>query len=340
MQRYCRDVPALGKDSLGVWLSNWWWNSSIGKERWQNAFVMDICRGSMLAQPWSDHDWLTPLERHEIAELIAILRAYPECFRTSRLVVGDPLNNEPYGYSCASGERAFVALNNPTWDDVTVRLKLGAEIGLPDGKEWNLYRRYPSPARLVNGEGSSFSGAISYALRPFEVMLLEVVPSGPKPAPNISLPDQQIEKGFDEPSRTLVMDVETSFDSPHMHLAIEDSDGDGAKAESIPKATVSGTVTVPACSADGVLAIVAQVLDDERPVKRNGPGRYFKAEITHDGRNTEFVEAMGHKTYPCGWQVWRIEIGPSTTERVYEINITAAAETSMHVITKVYLLSI
>ena len=25
---YCQDVPALGKDSLGIWLSDWWWNSS------------------------------------------------------------------------------------------------------------------------------------------------------------------------------------------------------------------------------------------------------------------------------------------------------------------------
>ena len=30
-----RDVPPLGKDSLGVWLSDWPWNGQIGKERWQ-----------------------------------------------------------------------------------------------------------------------------------------------------------------------------------------------------------------------------------------------------------------------------------------------------------------
>ena len=28
---YCEDLPWLGKDSLGIWLSDWWWNSSIGK---------------------------------------------------------------------------------------------------------------------------------------------------------------------------------------------------------------------------------------------------------------------------------------------------------------------
>src|SRR5690606_22303973 len=36
------DVPMLGKDSLGVWLSDWGWNSQIGAERWQEGFVMDL----------------------------------------------------------------------------------------------------------------------------------------------------------------------------------------------------------------------------------------------------------------------------------------------------------
>src|ERR1019366_4902476 len=56
-QWYSVDVPWLGKDSLGVWLSDWSWNSSIGKERWQEGMVMDLCRGSLLAQPWSDVEW-------------------------------------------------------------------------------------------------------------------------------------------------------------------------------------------------------------------------------------------------------------------------------------------
>ncbi|MHB1630220.1 MAG: hypothetical protein ACYCVB_17925, partial [Bacilli bacterium] len=48
VQRWCHDVPALGKDSLGVWLSDWEWNSSIGKERCPEAVVMDMCRGSLV----------------------------------------------------------------------------------------------------------------------------------------------------------------------------------------------------------------------------------------------------------------------------------------------------
>ena len=44
-----RDIPPLGRDSLGVWLSDWPWNNQIGKDRWQGGLVMDICRGNLLA---------------------------------------------------------------------------------------------------------------------------------------------------------------------------------------------------------------------------------------------------------------------------------------------------
>lgn len=106
-QWYAADVPRLGKDSLGVWLSGWEWNSSIGKERWQEGFVMDMCRGSMLAQPWSDASWLSPDERKQMAEFIALLKGQPGCFRNSRFVLGNPWKGEPYGYVCSNGKRAF-----------------------------------------------------------------------------------------------------------------------------------------------------------------------------------------------------------------------------------------
>ena len=85
-----QNLPPLGKDSLGVWLSDWAWNSQVGKERWQGGFVMDLCRGSMLAQPWSDTPWLSPPERKQMADFIALLKAQPGCFGNSRFVLGDP----------------------------------------------------------------------------------------------------------------------------------------------------------------------------------------------------------------------------------------------------------
>jgi hypothetical protein len=208
------DVPALGKDSLGIWLSNWGWNSSIGKEHWQEGFVMDICRGSMLAQIWADNDWLSPPEWKELADFIALLRAQPGCFGNSRFILGNPWKDEPYGYCCTDGRRAFLAINNSTWEDRSVPLELNAAWGLPAGQRWDLYRWYPNPARLV-GDAEHFDAKTAIMLKPFEVVLLEVVPAGEKPSLDRELTRQAIPTAFEEASRSLdltVRDLNTQSD--------------------------------------------------------------------------------------------------------------------------------
>ena len=177
--RMCR---GSGTDSLGVWLSHWGgWNSGIGTRRWEPGLVMDICRGSALAQPWSDPAWLSPPERRQMGEFIALMKARPQCFVNSRLILGDPWRYEPYGYCCTDGHTAFLALNNGTWQDQSLTLRLGPPWGLPNAITWDLYRWYPHPARL-RGEGGACHDGTVIALRPFEVVLLEAVPQGKSPA--------------------------------------------------------------------------------------------------------------------------------------------------------------
>lgn len=206
-QWHAVDVPPLGKDSLGVWLSDWGWNSSIGKERWQAGVVMDMCRGSLLMQIWSDTPWLSPPERKQMADFTALLKERPGCFANPRFILGDPRDDEPYGYCCTDGQRAFVALNNGSWKDASLRLELNAAWGLPDGGAWDLYRWYPDPARL-RGEADAFGDQVAIALRPFEIVLLEVVPSGGPPSLGRSFETSPIPARFAEPSCTVEIAVE------------------------------------------------------------------------------------------------------------------------------------
>ncbi len=203
-ERFASDVPALGKDSLGVWLSSWGWNSSIGKERWQAGFAMDLCRGSELAQIWADEDWLSPDERRELADFIALLRAEPKCFANPRFVIGDASRDEPYGYCCSDGRRAIVAANNCTWSDRTVELELNSKWGLPDDARWELYRVWPNPARLT-GDAATFGANVELTLRPFEVDLVEVVPAGERPSLDRAWPSDHIPTSFEVASRDLVV---------------------------------------------------------------------------------------------------------------------------------------
>jgi hypothetical protein len=212
------DVPPLGKDSLGVWLSDWSWNSQVGAERWQEGFVMDLCRGSLLAQPWSDTPWLSPPERKQMADFIGLLKARPECFGRPRFVLGNPWKDEPYGYCCVGGQRAVLALYNCSWKDSVLPLELNPAWGLPDGRAWDLYRWYPDPARL-RGPDTAFGRRACLALRPFEVVMLEVVPHGERPALNRAFEDRPIPTGFAEASRTVELATEETTPRPALESA-------------------------------------------------------------------------------------------------------------------------
>ena len=70
-------------------------------------------------------------ERSQMAQFIGLLKAQPDCFRNSRCILGNPWKNEPYGYCCTVGQRAFLAINNSTWDFTSVALELSSAWGWP-----------------------------------------------------------------------------------------------------------------------------------------------------------------------------------------------------------------
>jgi hypothetical protein len=286
---FARDVPWLGTDSLGVWLSHWGtWNSGIGTERWEQGFVMDICRGSALAQPWSDPDWLTPAERRRMGQFISLMKARPQCFVNSRLIVGDPWKDEPYGYCCSDGQRAIFAINNGTWEDRTVQLELNSAWGLPDGKSWDLYRWYPNPARLTC-DGKSLGPHAAIALHAFEVVLLEAVPQGESPSLPREFQQQPLPAKFAESTRQLNLAVASpaaaqgTLEAEHWKRLeiVEAKSTGGATLTMQPDGSVLAGGKSPSpdtyqvrakAAAEKVTAILLETLpDDSLPGK--GPGR-------------------------------------------------------------------
>jgi hypothetical protein len=201
-----KDFPALGWDPLGVWLSDWDWNSRIGKEAWQDGVVMDLCRGHLLAQLWSDTPYLSPPERAQMADFISLLKARPDCFRHPRFILGNPWREEPYGYCCSDGRRTFIAINNGVWRERAFTLELNPAWGLPDGRQWHLYRWYPEPARL-RGDGPVLPAKPTIALRPFEIALFEIVPAGEAPTLNRAFEERPLPTGFLEVTRALPLQI-------------------------------------------------------------------------------------------------------------------------------------
>ena len=217
-----RDTPWLGKDSLGVWLSDWPWNSCIGNGRWQEGLIMDLCRGSLMAQIWTDTNWLTPPERRQLADFIALLKSNPDCFDNSRFILGNPWKSEPYGYSCTNGKKAFVAIHNACLQDNLVTLKLGAEWGLPDKDSWDVYRWYPQPAKLLD-HGQPLGREAQLILRPFEVTLLEVTPVGESASLGRTFPESALPTEFAEPTRNLDLAISVESRAGDKSLAVAPS---------------------------------------------------------------------------------------------------------------------
>jgi hypothetical protein len=317
-QRWCRDVPALGKDSLGVWLSDWAWNSSIGRERWQEAFIMDLCRGSLLAQPWSDRDWLDAPGRQTMADLIGLLRGHPACFSRPRAILGDPWRGQPYGYCCTDGRRAFIALSNPAWDDALVTLCLDGRWGLGGRGAWDLYRWHPSPGRLVQRAGTgavAARGDVPYALRPFEVVLLELVPAAGAPSLDRHFTDRPLPGSFARPSRAVPLSCR------------ELSPGKAGTAEPTRRVRVAGRL--PDDGGRGTLVLSLQVTDGDTLRQRWDPGSKFAAAVSVDGRVVRATPVLGPKGYAAAWQAWRIRLPGGDGGRFSAVLSAPAAPTSV-----------
>ncbi len=297
-QEYAKDIPKLGKDSLGVWLSDWGWNSSIGKERWEEAFIMDICRGSLLAQIWSDTDWLSTPERKQIGEFIELLKARPECFGNPLPILGSPAQEGAYGYCCTDGRRAFLAINNATWEDTKIPLDLGAKWGLPDQGKWEVYRWYPDPARL---EFSSEPDEI--LLRPFEVTLLEVVPAGETPSITREFKTKAVTFDFAEVSRVLEITVEVPED--------EDAKTKFTRIEGRTPATESG----------GTLVITVQRFEDSSPKQIKHIWEHFSMNGKLGGETVSSTPIFGELTYASSWHGWRIPVAPAVNAKSFDISI-------------------
>ena len=307
--RYAEDVPWLGKDSLGVWLSDWGWNSGIGKERWREGLIMDLCRGSLLLQPWSDERWLTRPERKQFADFATVLRARPDCFAAARPILGDPWREEVYGSACGNGRRGLLAVNNCTWADQAVTLQLNAAWGLCDGARYAVYRLHPQPGRLAD-QHAEFTGTATVWLRPFEVAFYEVVPVGEAPTLRRAWPTHRV-RAF--ATASVPVPLRVNHDARANALApvlVAERKTKQLHPWPVSRFTVHGAA--PASPHGGRVVLAAELTQGGRAVTLPEIGKHFAARVRRKGRVVVAEPVLALNTYPAAWQAWRM-VGPSST---------------------------
>ena len=181
--QFAKWLPPINHDSLGIWLANNAWGNYMGAERWREATVMDLGRGSLLfPQIWSDVYQLEEADVAFLARLQGVAKRNEKVFLRRRRSIGDAWKEDIYGYSYFLNEHGFVFLNNMSFASRRIRLELGAQIGLEAirGTPLRLRLHFPEEAILTHSGNADFQAgaAAEIQLRPFEVMMLEVSAAG------------------------------------------------------------------------------------------------------------------------------------------------------------------
>lgn len=335
---YSAEVPRCGKDSLGIWLTKNLWNSDIGTERWAEGLVMDLCRGSLLAQLWGHPDMLSTQDWRDAARLIGLLREHPQCFAHSRLVLGDPWTDPLYGYCCAHGDRAFIALNNCSWTEQVAELELNERWGLPDAGPWAISRWWPHPSQLTTAQGEAqFTAVLRYPLRPFEIVLLEVVRSGGSSAGDTPMPEMPLPCPAAEPSRSIPLHIEqleiaASAPADQAYHSLVQDDGDYALAWSsteplVSRQTVRLTATLPPTTQSATLAVIVRMYTGNYAARIMGlldAAQLHSATALLDGDDLCLTPVVGRADV-C-WQVYQTELEASATLRALEVTIASAVD--------------
>lgn len=301
---FCRDLPALGKDSLGVWMSEWKWNSMLGTERNAEGFVMDLCRGNLLIQPWSDPGFLDFKGRETLGRIIALLRARPECFANSRFILGNPWKYEPYGYCCTDGKRAFLAINNCTWEFRNISLDLVSWEMDPQAA-WAAVRWHPDPAALP-----AVNSRATIPLKPFEIVLLEIYPLNEQPSLGENLPAGWLAQA----KQTRQTAMETTL--------LEETRAKPGEFPRPPGALppvaadihyVKRLYRIAGETGPGLFCLTAELRKDGLPCALENLGDHFQLSGADDA-----VAILGRKAFSTPWQGWRIP-RPSAGRFLYHL---------------------
>ncbi len=179
--QFARNVPPVIKDSLGVWIADDRWGNFMGKERWREALVMDIGRGNLFAPNlWGDIYLFDNKDVDFLARMTKFTRENQSLLQHRKIIAGDPMRNEVYGYACGDGRHALVFLNNNYFLSRPAELRLDSRIGLSTkaGSRLSIISQFPEQNRLRRPDGQSYRAGdvLQLALRPFEIVMLEIKP--------------------------------------------------------------------------------------------------------------------------------------------------------------------
>jgi hypothetical protein len=254
--QYARNIPPLNKDSLGVWLADNRWGNFMGKERWREALVMDLGRGSLLfPNLWGDVYHLSDDDVDFLARISTLAKQNDSLFLHRRKILGDPFHNEVYGYAHCQGARGFLFLNNAHFLARRAEVCLDGSIGLEakPGTALQVVSHFPERARLLRPDGARFKAGdtLGVWLRPFEVLMLEVTPTAKDAA---ALPLRSVSR---EQAAALGTALALKPATLEGHMDARFADASSFAGQGLKKKTYAFESTLPSLTGDQPILAVA-----------------------------------------------------------------------------------
>jgi hypothetical protein len=315
--RHATTIPPLLKDSLGVWLSDTRWGNFMSTERWREALVMDLGRGSRLfPNLWGNLHDLSDDDVSFLAWIIALSRKNAALFQHRRTLPGDPFHNDVYGYAHARGLRGFLFFHNAHFAARRGVARLDASLGFSarPGTPVRVCAHFPEKKQLRQPDGANYrvGDTLDVWLRPFETLMLEVMPAkGRRPRlPLRLLSDAQAARlGSALALKPAALD-------PRMDLRF--ADAAAFEQRKLARRSFAFEGTLPALAAGtSILAIVIRLRQGEAEWKfAPTVVQIVQALVRIDGRNVPLVPVPDGRQHGntqnsgCSWLVWKVRLNP------------------------------
>lgn len=334
--QHAKLVPPLSKDSLGVWLADTRWGNFMGKERWREALVMDLGRGSLLfPNLWGDLYLLDEDDVDFLAWIAKLARERKESFLKRRVILGDPWRNEVYGYAHFSGDSGFLFINNADFISRTSEIRLDRTVGLDaePGAMLNVVAHFPEHQRIQGrgGEALRVGDKLRISMRPFEVLMLEVSCG----ETDSDLPLRQVGP---RQAADLGTELVLHEEEPDPELEVRFTAEARLRDSGFEMRTHACAAPLPSLGGPQPILAVAVQLEDE-----TGPWKYspFVAEIVQvrasiGGRKLQLMPVPDARQFGntqhagCSWVVYRVRLNPAWSGETARVSVGAMLPAGVH----------
>ncbi len=327
--RHAKLIPPLVKDSLGVWLADTRWGNFMGKERWREALVMDLGRGSLLfPNLWGDLYLLDEEDVRFLAWIGSAAKKSESLFLERRNLLGDPWANELYGYAHCKASHGFLFVHNAHFAARQAQLRLDESIGLEarPGTALQVVSHFPERARIVAEDDSPYrvGDALELWLRPFEVLMLEVKP-GAKAA---ALPLRELPA---EDAAALGASLSLEAVPPDPSLDVQFIEAARFEQQGFQRQSYGFQTTLPAL--DGPQPILAVVIrlrqgaDEWRGVPV--VAEIAQARVRISERNVQLVPVPDARQFGntqkagCSWVVYKVRLSRTWSRESVQLAVHA-----------------